>query len=200
MMRGRLALPVFLGALGLIWAGTHAVAHDVVTERAAGSDHGAAHGPVERYVAFLPTSLALCLALALAVVAGARLGSRWTGSAPSLWLFGAVPLLGFAADTLIELPVQGHATFSGTAAVALELVPALLVGLLVQIPFALAALGLASGILRLAEGLARALCAPRARAPWVFAAADGWAWDIRPATLSLAGSNRSRAPPGGLGA
>jgi hypothetical protein len=195
VMRRRFAFPAVLGALGLIWAGAHAVAHDVVTQPTAGSHHVVGHGPVERYLAFLPTSLALCLALALAVVAGARLGRRWTGRGPSLWLFGAVPLLGFAADTLIELPVEGHATWSGTAVLALELTPALLVGLLVQIPFALAALGLATGILRLAEGVARALCAPRAPTVRAIAGPAALALEARPGDLGLAGSHRSRAPP-----
>jgi hypothetical protein len=200
-MRRRLALPAFLGALGLLWAGAHAVAHDLVTHPAAGNHHSTGHGPVERYLTFLPTSFALCLALALAVAAGAGLGRRWTGSAPrSLWLFGAAPLLGFAVDALIELPVHGHATVSGSTVLALELAPALLVGVVVQIPFALAAVGLASGILRLAEGLARALCAPRVRSAWPSAASDGWSLHARPGVLCLAGSNRSRAPPGALGA
>jgi hypothetical protein len=195
VMRRRIAFPVFLAALGLIWASAHAVAHDVVTRPATGSHHGAGHGPVERYLAFLPTSLALCLALALAVVAGAGLGRRWTRRGPSVWLFGAVPLLGFAADTLIELPVEGHATWSGTAVLVLELTPALLVGLLVQIPFALAALGLATGILRLAEGLARALCTPRTRAVLAIAGPAAPELEARPGALALAGSHRSRAPP-----
>jgi hypothetical protein len=193
-MRRRLAVPVILGALGLVWALAHALTHGVVTQPGAGSHQ--AHGPVERYLAFLPTSVALCLALALAVAAGARLGRRWHGSSlSSLWLFGAVPLLGFAVDVVIELPVQGHATVSGTTALVLELAPALLVGLLVQIPFALAALGLASQILRLAEGLARALCAPRPPAALAGASTGARAWDALPGQLCLAGSSHSRAPP-----
>jgi hypothetical protein len=200
-MLRRLALPAFLGALGLLWASAHAVAHDLVTHPAAGGHHGAGPGPAERYLAFLPTSFGLCLALALAVAAGAGLGRGWTGSAPrSLWLFGAAPLLGFAVDSLIELPVHGHATLSGSTVLALELAPALLVGLLVQIPFALAALGLAGGILRLAEGLARAFCVPRGPASCPGAAPKGWSLHARPGVLCLAGSNRSRAPPAAVGA
>jgi hypothetical protein len=200
-MLRRSAFPAFLGALGLLWASAHAVAHDLVTLPATDSHHGAAHGPVERYVTFLPTSFALCLALALAVAAGAGLGRRRTGSAPrSLWLFGAAPLLGFAVDSLIELPGHGHATLSGSTVLALELVPAVLVGLFVQIPFALGAVGLAGAILRLAEGVGRALRPPRGRASRAGAAPQGWGLHPRPGALCLAGSNRSRAPPGALGA
>jgi hypothetical protein len=196
MLRHRLALPTLVGALGVVWAGAHVLAHDIVMQPAAGSDHGATNGPVDHVLTFLPTSLALCLALALAVTAGAGLGRRWTGSAGrSLWLFGLAPMLGFAVDSLLELPVHGHASPSGSAVLALELAPALLVGLAVQIPFALAALGLASRILLFAERLAEALCAPCApvlRAAAGFVAAPAHA---RPNAFHFPGPSRSRAPP-----
>ena len=196
MMRHRLALPALLGALGLVWAGAHVLAHDVVMQPAAGSGHGTAHGPVDRVLTFLPTSLALCLALALAVAAGAGLGKRWSGSAGrSLWLFGLAPMLGFAVDLLLEWPANGQASVSGSAVLALELAPALFVGLLVQIPFALAALGLASRILLLAERLAEVLCGPGAP---VLPAAAGFiaaSAHARPSAFDLPGQRRSRAPP-----
>jgi hypothetical protein len=147
----RAAVPAFLGVLGLIWLAAHALAHDVVA-RPRGSGH-AAHGTaVESYAAYLPTSLALCLTLAIAIAAGLALGRRWTGrSGRSIWLFGIVPVLGFAADTLVELPARR------TTAPVAELVPVLLVGLLIQIPFALVAVALAVKILWLVERLAWAL-------------------------------------------
>jgi hypothetical protein len=101
-----------------------------------------------------------------------------------------VPVLGFAADTLAELLAQGPLS---TAAVA-ELVPVFLIGLLVQIPFALIAVGLASRILWLAERLALALAdgdtTGRAE-PAGFARPRS---AQAPAFL-LAGAGRSRAPP-----
>lgn len=186
----RLALPIVLSMFGLAWAAAHALVHDLVSSPA--GSHGGHGGAVERYAAYLPTSLALCLALATALAAGLALGRRWTGlSGPAIWLFGLVPVLGFAADALIGLP--NHGSMSGTALV--ELVPVILVGLLVQIPFALSAVGLGAGLLLLAERLA-----------WLLASTRGTdrparTAGLRPARahsfpgLLLAGSDRSRAPP-----
>jgi hypothetical protein len=198
MLRRRVALPALLGVLGLVWAGVHALVHDAVA-RPVATGHGAAHGrTVESYFAFLPTSLALCLALALAIAAGAALGRRWTGSlGRSVWLFGIVPVLGFALDTLIELPANDP-TLSGTVVVAFELVPVVLIGLLVQIPFALVAVGLASRLLWLAEGLAWTLCGPRRTAANRTPGMYSWVWNTHAPALLIAGSSRSRAPPAAL--
>jgi hypothetical protein len=110
------------------------------------------------YLSYLPTSLVLCLALALPLAAGAAVGGRWRGtSIRSLWLFGLVPVFGFLGHSVEPFVVgDGAATQLG------PLAPVALVGLLIQIPFALVAMGLARRILWLAEGLARALAGPRA--------------------------------------
>jgi hypothetical protein len=109
---------------------------------------------LERYFSYLPTSVALCFALALPLAAGALLGNRWRStSARSLWLFGLVPVLGFVGHTAME-PLG--AAPGGVS----ELAPVVLVGLLVQIPFGLAAVGLARHVLWLAESLARVLVGP----------------------------------------
>ena len=124
----RLALPAFLGVLGLIWVAAHTLAHDVAIQSS--GSHGAGHGRgLDSYLAYLPTSVALCLTLAAAIATGAALGKRWAGrSGRSIWLFGFVPVLGFAADTLIELSAHG-----ATATALPELVPVFLIGLLVVI-------------------------------------------------------------------
>jgi hypothetical protein len=191
LLRRRLALPVLLGLFGLVWAAAHTVAHDVI-EQAPAAGHAAGHaGSPQAYAAYVPTSLALCLVLATAIAAGAAAGRRWTGrSGPSIWLFGVVPVLGFAADTLAELVTQGPLT---TAAVA-ELVPVFLIGLLVQIPFALVAVGLGSRILWLAERLAWAL-AEGGRTGRPERASFARARSAQPPVLLLAGPGRSRAPP-----
>jgi hypothetical protein len=109
------------------------------------------------YLSYLPTSLVLCLALALPLAAGAAIGGRWRGtSVTSLWLFGLVPVFGFLGHSVEPVIVgEGAATQLG------PLVPVALIGLLIQIPFALVAVGLARRILWLAEDLARALAGPR---------------------------------------
>ncbi|MGH3010252.1 MAG: hypothetical protein ACRDMY_00170 [Gaiellaceae bacterium] len=188
----RVAVPAFLGVLGLIWVAAHALAHDVVAQPSTGG-HSAHGATAETYVAYLPTSLALCLTLAVAIAACLALGKRWAGRfGRSLWLFGVVPVLGFAADTLVELGANGPTVAAGG-----ELVPAFLVGLLVQLPFALVAVGLGGKLLWLAERLAWALRAAIVGLPVaLFAPASAPA--AGPSALRLAGSCRSRAPPGAL--
>jgi len=107
-------------------------------------------GSLQDYLGYLTTSTALCLALALPLAAGAAAGRRWRGaSLRSLWLFGLVPLLGFV----------GHSIVDGGPEVA----PVLLIGLLIQISFALSAVALARRVLSLVEGLAHTLAAPALR-------------------------------------
>jgi hypothetical protein len=153
MRRRRLVVPCVLALSGLGWAGVHAIAHRAVmdTSSMAGPTSAAA------YLSYLPTSVVLCLALALSLAAGAAIGGRWRGtSVRSLWLFGLVPVFGFVGHSAEPLLV-GDGALSHLAA----LVPVALVGLLVQIPFALVAVGLARRILWLAEGMARVLAGPR---------------------------------------
>ena len=135
------------------WSGwPRTLAHDVVVQPA-GDGHGAGHPDVGSYVAYLPTSLALCLTLAAAIATGVALGKHWAGrSGRSLWLFGLVPVLGFAADTLVEATSRGS-----TAETTAALVPVFLIGLLVQVPFALVVVGLVGGVFWLVEHLAYVL-------------------------------------------
>ena len=114
---------------------------------------GAPAAGLQDYLGYLTTSTALCLALALPLAAGAAAGRRWRGaSLRSLWFFGLVPLLGFA----------GHAAAEPATAAA-DVVPVLLIGLLIQISFALSAVALARRVLSLVEGLAHALATPAFR-------------------------------------
>jgi hypothetical protein len=150
--RRRLLVPVLLALSGLGWAAAHALAHRAVMPEGSMPATG-----VDRYLSYLTTSLALCLALALPLAAGAALGKRWRStSARSLWLFGLVPILGFAGHELAE-PLLGGASGPSNAS---ALAPIVLVGLAIQVPFALLAMGLACRILWLAESLARALVRP----------------------------------------
>jgi hypothetical protein len=156
--RRRLLVPVLLALSGLGWAAVHALAHRAVMPEASMSATG-----VDGYLSYLTTSLALCLALALPLAAGAALGKRWRStSARSLWLFGLVPVLGFVGHELAESLLGGARGPSNPSVLA----PVVLVGLAIQVPFALVAVGLARRVLWLAESLARAFVQPsRARAP-----------------------------------
>jgi hypothetical protein len=149
--RRRLAVPVLLALSGLGWAAAHAVAHKAMM-----TDGGMPEPLLDRYLSYLTTSVALCLALALPLAAGAAVGKRWKGaSLRSLWLFGLIPVLGFIGHTATEPLFSG-----GEAGGVASLLPVALVGLLVQIPFALVAVGLARHLLWLAERLARVEITP----------------------------------------
>ena len=159
MRRHRLFVPLLLALSGLGWAAAHALAHRSVMPGEAKLRESAFQG----YLSYLPTSLALCLALALALAAGAAVGLRWRpASSRSLWMFAVVPVLGFAGHALAEPLTAGSASLASTLSRGVLLAPVVLIGLLVQIPFALVAVAFASGILRLAECVARALTAPAA--------------------------------------
>jgi hypothetical protein len=143
----------------------HSVAYHLVDARE--ERHG--------YLAFAP--LVLGVLGALAVVGAIR-----RGRARSPFLFGLLPPLAFVAQEHIE---------------RLELVatePAFLVGLALQLPFALAALVAARAFLGLADLVIEAFAAParshRAPSlPYPVVAAD------LPHASVLAGSRSSRAPP-----
>ena len=187
----RVALPLLLSVFGVLWAAAHALVHGLVSPGA--QAHGAGHaGMLETYAGYLPVSLALCLALATTIAAGVALGKRWTAvSGPTLWLFGLVPVLGFAADFVVGPSTHG----SSSGASLVELGPVIVIALLVQIPFAVTAVGLGSTILLLAERLAWAFGASAAAgrpAGWAGAALVGT--DRIPAPV-FAGVDRSRAPP-----
>jgi hypothetical protein len=182
-VRGRrLAVPVLLALSGLGWAAVHGVAH-----RAVMSEPEMPAAALADYLRYLTTSVALCLALALPLAAGAMAGRRWKGSSlRSLWLFGLVPVLGFVGHTVVEPLFGGTALGSSVT----SLVPVALVGLLIQIPFALVAVGLARRVLWLAESLARAIARPaQHRSP---AAAPGYP---RPRAILAPAFRLDRAHP-----
>ncbi len=99
------------------------------------------------YQPVLPHVLGLLLALALAgaVRAGLRAGTHAAGSPP--WLFASLPPLAFTVQEHLERLAHG-----ADAAVVLE--PAFLLGLVLQLPFALAGLLLGRVVLYTAGALA----------------------------------------------
>jgi hypothetical protein len=192
MLRWRRGVPpACLCVLGLIWAAAHALAHDLASHPLGGR-HGTGHGnTLETYVAHLPTSLALCLILAAAVATGVTLGNQWAYRfGGSIWLFGIVPVVGFAGHTFAE-----RAAYEPAAGLTAALLEVFLIGLLVQVPIALVAIGLAGRIASIA-----------ARLPWPVRGSQipglpdvltGLAWTQagEGRQLHLAGSRLPRAPP-----
>jgi hypothetical protein len=169
--RRRVFWPLLLAFGGLGWAAAHTFAYRAATPE---------HGEGQRYVHYLPTSLALCLGLALGIVLVARLAPRGRvpSTGPSLWLFGVAPVLGFAAH------VQAGADDAAIQA-----------GLLLQLLFALVALRLARGVLNLAHGVADAVAGPRP-APAAGEGAHAGVPDRgSPGSSAFPGGHRQRAPP-----
>lgn len=192
MRRRRLFVPLLLALSGLGWAAAHAVAHRVVSPGEIVPGAPGMHG----YLSYLPVSLALCMALALPLAAGVICGLRWrAASLRSLWLFAGVPVLGYMGHALLEPLITGSATLSGTPATAVHLTPVALVGLLVQIPFALAAVALGRHILALAETVARWLVGPRVAVGGRMAERHRLVGTERAPVFTLDRAHGQRAPP-----
>ena len=105
------------------------------------------------YLAYTPIALAGCLALLLAGLAGHAVHAfRGASSARPAWPVALVPLIAFTLQEHLErLVAWGHLPL----AAALE--PTFLVGLALQIPFALAALLVARLLAGAAQAVGRAL-------------------------------------------
>jgi hypothetical protein len=127
----------------------HAVAYSLLTpahgsHTAMNHEHGAGVFP------HIETCLAVCGTVAL-IALGASLAGRIRFVAP-VWFFALVPPLGFAMQEYLVEVLQTNAF---QADVALE--PTFLLGLLLQLPFALAAYAAARGLLTLARTLVELL-------------------------------------------
>lgn len=134
-------------------------AHLMAYSLAAPSGHSSHHHPatVSAYGAHLRGCIAICVAIgviALAVSAFERSGRLRRAFVP-LWLFAAAPPVGFVLQELVE-----RAAGTGTVAHIGPLDAAFLVGLAVQLPFALAAYISARGLLAAAAALVKRLAAP----------------------------------------
>jgi hypothetical protein len=172
-----------LAVLG--WLTAHSAAYELAApderERAqilAASGHG--------YLEYAPLLVAACVALAVAgLVARAR--GRAGRPAPA-WLVAALPLAGFAVQEHLE-----RALSSGAIPWATALQPVFLLGLLLQLPFALGAALLARALTRLADAVAsRSAPARRPRASLRLA---GPVSALLPVPRALASGRAGRAPP-----
>lgn len=136
----------------------------------------------------LPGGLALVvIGLAVAAVAAAHGRGH---SAPRSWPFALYPLVAFALQEHLERLLH-----SGAWPLQAALQPTFLVGLLLQVPFGLFAYLLVRLLLRLADGLGRALAAGRPpRLPLAqLALAPAPGAGLRPAFLAR--EHAGRGPP-----
>lgn len=142
----------WIASLGLT-AAAGVVAHTVAYRLAAPSGHHqhflerTGHG----YLAHWRLCLAVCLAVVLvALAAYAAEGFRRRRRAmPPVWLFGLLPPLGFAVQEHLERLLH-----AGSFPFAAVVEPVFLVGLVLQLPFALAAFLAARLLLTVADALA----------------------------------------------
>jgi hypothetical protein len=143
------------------------------------------------YLAAAPFFLGVCLAFLaaglLGVAARARRGSSTT---PAAWPVALVAPLGFLAQEHLERLVA-----TGSFPLGLATESSFLVGLALQLPFALLAVLAARWLSRAAEAVGRALrCPPPARrSPATPPALAGTLLHLRPALLS---GRSVRGPPG----
>jgi hypothetical protein len=172
----------------LAWLAAHQAAYELAyggrharEEALAASGHG--------YLEHAPLVVALCLT---AVAAGFLLrvaGQRSRRSAPR-WAFGALPLFGFAVQEHLERWLHGGGLPWGTA-----LEPVFLIGLALQLPFAVVAALLVGALLAAADEVSSALAEPpRARLHPTPLLLPADARDL--AALPVLGTRRAgRAPP-----
>jgi hypothetical protein len=142
------------------------------------------------YLSWLPVAFAgagAAAAVSLAVTALDAARGRPARRAPA-WAFGLVPPAAFVLQELLELSLH-----TGTFGWRAILAPTFLPGLLLQLPFALAAYVAARLLLRAAEHVGRAFVPPLRGAAYVEVVLAPV-----PATLPVrlvAASRASRAPP-----
>jgi len=183
--------PAWLLSLGLAAAGglaAHGLAYRIAEPDAGHRSRlleQTGHGYLD------PTLLgSLCLALVLVGFAGRVLaGSRYL-SAPPLWLFALAPPVGFVLQEHAERMLHDGAFSLSTA-----FEPMFLVGLLLQLPFALVALLAARALLAAARALARQLGQPPRFRLAPAACLSVPATDLIPAAPALVGARGQRAPP-----
>jgi hypothetical protein len=153
------ALAASLAALGSLWA------HEL-TYRLVAPSHSAyasllartGHGYLDHAPLLIGILLAaVALSLFRACLDGAR--ARRPGPAPG-WLFAILPVLGFALQEHLERLLHDGAFPLGAG-----LEPTFVLGVVLQLPFALAALVVARALLGAARELGQALARLTARSP-----------------------------------
>ncbi|HEY7560896.1 MAG TPA: hypothetical protein VH650_01855 [Gaiellaceae bacterium] len=191
MVETRCSRAAWLAGLPLLAAGwilAHQLAYQLVPPD--GDDPAAAlaatgHGYLEHLPFMLGGLAALAAVGLLARMAEGRSGRH---TLPA-WLFGTVPLLAFAVQEHLERILHGVPGAWATAGH-----PVFLVGILLQLPFGLAAALAARALLKAADVVARGRELPRPRRPAIRLVLVPRAVDPAPVS-ALARPCAGRAPP-----
>ena len=187
-MRSPAAWLLSLPLAGAGWLSDHELAYRLVAPADAHAAHleRAAHG----YLRVAPLLLAFALSAvvaAVAALAGAVRGRP--GSRPPALPFALLPPLGFVVQEAAERLL----TAEPVAALALE--PVFLVGLLLQLPFAVAAFAVARLLFEVSHALGLRLGAFRRHPRTAAAVPSRPACADLPRVSALAGSHAQRGPP-----
>ena len=194
-MRLRVAwvLSLSLMVMGALVA--HALAYRLVSP----AHHMGGHAPAEEvhgYLGGMQLCLAICGAVAVVTAFASLLGRLRAarGLLAPLWAFAVVPPLGFAIQEHLE-----HVLETGSLPYAAALDPAFLVGLLLQLPFALAAYFAGRAVLALAVAIVETLRgSPRVRLVALDDRLSAVSVPARPRPSVLALGYGQRAPPATL--
>jgi hypothetical protein len=153
MERRRIAWVVSVALMAIGGFVAHTLAYQLAASGSPAA-HSRAHADVHAYFTFWPICVATCGTIVLVSLTASVFARTWTSrpvSAP-LWLFALLPPVGFV--------VQEHAErllATGALPHAAALEPTFALGLILQIPFALAAYIAARVLIALAVAVARRL-------------------------------------------
>ena len=157
MQRVRLAWLVAISLMSMGSLAAHSLAYRLVepsgsarAELLSSTGHG--------YLAVLPAVLAACSAVAIAALAVLAVrATRRRVAVDARWSLALLPLLGFAVQEHLER------LFAGAPVTGAALDPSFLVGVALQIPFAVTAILAARLLCRAVDSIGRALSSPFAR-------------------------------------
>jgi hypothetical protein len=184
MGRSHMAWLVGLPLLAAAWLSAHGLAYELVPATGETTMPARGHG----YLEHAPLAVAALLVLAAATLLARTLEHRPPGRTLPAWLFGVVPLLGFAVQEHLERLFHGVDVPWATAAE-----PVFLLGIVLQLPFGLAAALIARTLHGAGESLAAEPERRRPRRTLVLQALPRAA-DLVPVPV-LAHRQAGRAPP-----
>lgn len=161
--------------------GAHSAAYRLVEPSTPDAEHG--------YLALAPLLIAIAAAIGMVAVVRSVLAGRIRGGAP-IYAFAILPPLAFTLQEYAE-----RALHDGAAPLEMALEPAFLLGLALQLPFALCSLALARGLFHVAEAAGALLHGrPALPRPRRIALAGPREVDV-PRVSALASPHVGRAPP-----
>jgi len=156
MRRTLLAWLLVLPLVALSTQLAHSLAYRLVEpDTLARAQHLEATGHSSIALVPLLSVITLVLVFAVGTVIMCDAGRGYSIGKIALWPFAVMPVAGYVVQEVVERVGAGHGDLSATLAE-----PTMVVGLALQLPFALAAYAIARWIFRTAQHLVRLLAAP----------------------------------------